>query len=217
MDYLLGVAGLPWEIPSGTNILLSGDLFSGKEFLSREFLIEGLENDEGCILISTNETADKIVENLDKINLDNLCIIDCVSSKFGATLEQPFSEQIRYIESPMDLTMIMVALNDFLNLFSREKKIKKIRIVLDSVSTLLMYSNLRTVFKFLHILTTRIRSAGGINIMLMEERAHDDIEVRTVRQLTQGIIRMENNTIQLKGFRTAQAPYELNDDKIVIK
>ncbi|MCK9152479.1 RAD55 family ATPase [Methanobacterium alcaliphilum] len=217
MDYLLGVAGLPWEIPPGSNILLSGDLFSGKEFLSRDFIIEGLKNDEACILISTNETAEKIVENLGKVNLDNLCIVDCVSSKFGSTIEQPFSEQIRYVESPMDLTMIMVALNDFLNVLSNERKIKKIRIVLDSVSTLLMYSNLRTVFKFLHILTTRIRSTGGSNIMLMEERAHDDIEIRTVRQLAQGIINMETNTIQIKGFKTAQAQYELNENKIIIK
>ena len=213
MDYSLGVEGLMWGIPPGTNMLLSGDLFSGKDLLSRDFLREGLSNDEACILISTNETA----ENLEGTKLDNLCIIDSVSSRFGATVEHPFFEQIRYIESPMDLTMIMVALNDFIDLLHQHKNIKRIRIVLDSVSTLLMYSNLRTVFKFLHVLTTRIRSVGGICMMLMEERAHDDIEIRTVQQLAQGLIMMENNTIQIKGFKNAQVNYELIEDKISLK
>jgi KaiC/GvpD/RAD55 family RecA-like ATPase len=217
MDYSMGITNLPWEIPPSTNIILSGDLFSGKDIMSRFFIKEGLKNDEACILVSTNDTAEKIVENLEGFKLDNFSIIDCVSSRFGATIELPFFEQIRYIENPMDLTMIMVALNEFMDLFILHKNIKRIRVVIDSVSTLLMYSNLRTVFKFLHVLTTRVKSFGGVCVLLMEEMAHDDIEVRTIQQLSQGLIRMTNNIIQIKGFMNAQLAYELQEDQILLK
>ncbi len=217
MDYSLGITDLPWKIPPSTNIVLSGDIFSGKDVLSRFFIKEGLNNDEACILVSTNDTAEKIVENLDGVRLDNLGIIDCVSSRFGAKIELPFLEQIRYIENPMDLTMIMVALTEFMDLFILHKNIKRVRVVIDSVSTLLMYSNLRTVFKFLHVLTTRVRSSGGVCVFLMEEFAHDDIEVRTIQQLAQGLIKMADNKIIIKGFMNEQMDYELQDDQILIK
>jgi KaiC/GvpD/RAD55 family RecA-like ATPase len=181
---------------SRTNIVLSGDLFSGRDIMSHFFIKAGLQNDEACILVSTNDTAEKIVENLEGIKLDNFSIIDCVSSRFGATIELPFFEQIRYIENPMDLTMIMVALNEFMDLFILHKNIKRVRVVIDSVSTLLMYSNLRTVFKFLYVLTTLVKSTEGLCVLLKEELAHDDIEVRTIQQLAQALI-----IIQIIKFR----------------
>ncbi|GAB6056183.1 hypothetical protein JCM15415_14990 [Methanobacterium movens] len=217
MDYSIGISNLKWLIPSGTNIILSGDLFSGKDLFYKYFIEKGLEEGEACILVSTNETAQKILENFDGIKMDNLCIIDCVSSRFGATVEMPFFEQIRYIESPMDLTMIMVALNEFIDNVSREKNIKKLRIVFDSVSTLLMYSNLRTVFKFLHVVSTRVRSGGGVSLLLIEEQAHDDMEIKTIQQISQGIINMDSNEIIIRGFKTDRVRYEIVNQHIQIK
>lgn len=217
MDYSIGISNLKWLIPSGTNIILSGDLFSGKDLFYKYFIEKGLEEGEACILVSTNETAQKILENFDGIKMDNFCIIDCVSSRFGATVEMPFFEQIRYIESPMDLTMIMVALNEFIDNVSREKNIKKLRIVFDSVSTLLMYSNLRTVFKFLHVVSTRVRSGGGVCLLLIEEQAHDDMEIKTIQQISQGIINMDSNEIIIRGFKTDRVRYEIVNQHIQIK
>lgn len=217
MDYSIGISNLKWLIPSGTNIILSGDLFSGKDLFYKYFIEKGLKEGEACILVSTNDTAQKILENFDGIKMDNLCIIDCVSSRFGATVEMPFFEQIRYIESPMDLTMIMVALNEFIDNISREKNIKKLRIVFDSVSTLLMYSNLRTVFKFLHVVSTRVKSGGGVCLLLIEEQAHDDMEIKTIQQISQGIINMDSNEIIIRGFKTDRVRYEIVNQHIQIK
>ncbi|MBM4241232.1 MAG: hypothetical protein FJ150_06175 [Euryarchaeota archaeon] len=216
MVYKIGISEIDLEAPPGTSILLSGDLFSGKDVFSRQFVVEGLNTGEACIIISTNEAVEKILDDLGNAELQNLSIIDCISSRFGATVELPFSDQIRYVESPVDLSMMMVATNEFLELYSRHKNIKNVRIVLDSLSTLLMYSDLRTIFRFLHVLTTRVKAVGGVCLIVMEEGAHDEIEEKALQQLTQAIIKMIEGKIQIKGFKNTQFDYEIQDGQIVV-
>ncbi|AXV38397.1 MAG: hypothetical protein CIT01_09375 [Methanobacterium sp. BRmetb2] len=216
MAYNMGIPKISSDIPPGTNILISGDLFSGKDVFSKKFVTEGLSDGEACIYISTNESAEKILDDLTGLNLENLSIIDCVSSRFGATVELPFSEQIRYVESPVDLTMMMVATNEFMDLYTNNRNIRKIRIVLDSISTLLMYSSLRTIFKFLHVLTTRVKTVGAVCLVLMEEGAHDEIEIKTIQQLMHGLISLNGGDLTIKGFTNLQMKYKIEDGDIII-
>lgn len=216
MSYNIGIKNISEEIPEGTNILISGDLFSGKDIFSKKFIMEGLAEGEACIYISTNESAEKILDDLAGSKLENFSIIDSVSSRFGATVELPFSEQIRYVESPVDLTMMMVATNEFMDLYTNQRNIRKIRIVLDSISTLLMYSSLRTIFKFLHVLTTRIKAAGAVSLVLMEEGAHDEIEIKTIQQLMHGIITLNGRELTIKGFTNLRVQYKLENGEIII-
>jgi len=216
MSYNIGIKNISEEIPDGTNILISGDLFSGKDIFSKQFIMEGLAEGEACIYISTNESAEKILDDLAGSKLENFSIIDSVSSRFGATVELPFSEQIRYVESPVDLTMMMVATNEFMDLYTNQRNIRKIRIVLDSISTLLMYSSLRTIFKFLHVLTTRIKAAGAVSLVLMEEGAHDEIEIKTIQQLMHGIITLNGRELTIKGFTNLRVQYKLENGEIII-
>jgi len=216
MSYNIGIKNISEEIPDGTNVLISGDLFSGKDIFSKQFIMEGLDEGEACIYISTNESAEKILDDLAGSKLENFSIIDSVSSRFGATVELPFSEQIRYVESPVDLTMMMVATNEFMDLYTNQRNIRKIRIVLDSISTLLMYSSLRTIFKFLHVLTTRIKAAGAVSLVLMEEGAHDEIEIKTIQQLMHGIITLNGRELTIKGFTNLRVQYKLENGEIII-
>ncbi|MDI6643487.1 MAG: RAD55 family ATPase [Methanobacteriaceae archaeon] len=216
MSYNMGIRKISEVIPDGTNILISGDLFSGKDLFSKKFIMEGLKNGEACIYISTNESAEKILDDLTGSKLENFSIIDCVSSRFGATVELPFSEQIRYVESPVDLTMMMVATNEFMDLYKNQRDIGKIRIVLDSISTLLMYSSLRTIFKFLHVLTTRVKAEGAVSLILMEEGAHDEIEIKTIQQLMHGIISLNGQELTIKGFTNLKVHYKIENGEILI-
>lgn len=216
MSYTFGIPEISPEIPPGTNILIIGDLFSGKDIFSKKFVIDGLNNNEACIFISTNETVDKILTDLKDSPLDNLGIINCISIQSGVSVEIPFQDQIYYVDSPADLTMIMAAINELLDLFRITKKINKIRIILDSTSTLLMYSNLRTIFKFLHVLTNTIKSTDAISLIVMEEGAHEKIEIKAIQQLTQSIIKMEEGKIQIKGLTNLQFEYKIQNNHIIL-
>lgn len=60
--------------------------------------------------------------------------------------------------------------------------------MLHSLSTLLMYADLQTVFRFLHVFTGRIQSVGGLGVFTIDADAHDDRTMNTIKQLFDGII-----------------------------
>jgi hypothetical protein len=64
-------------------------------------------------------------------------------------------------------------------------------VLLYSLSTLLMYSNLQTVFRFLHVFTGRIQSADALGVYVIDSTAHDDQTMNTLKQLFDGVIDVE--------------------------
>ncbi|HMB46578.1 MAG TPA: recombinase RecA, partial [Candidatus Methanoperedens sp.] len=87
----------------------------------------------------------------------------------------------------------------------------------------LMYSNIQTVFRFLHVFTGRIKSIGGLGIYLIESGMHDEQAIATLKQLFDGIIeiRSENDTnfIRVVGLSSKPTPwfeYEIEGAKLKI-
>jgi hypothetical protein len=54
-----------------------------------------------------------------------------------------------------------------------------------------MYSNLETVFRFLHVFTGRIRSIDGFGIFFLDSGMHEEKEYTTLRQLFDGVVEVE--------------------------
>jgi KaiC/GvpD/RAD55 family RecA-like ATPase len=184
------IKGADLDVPPGSNILVMGDIFSGKDVLARSFLREGLKQKETCIMVTLNDTADKILEDMDVSEGESLYIVDCISSRFGPT-SLP-SENVFFIDNPMNLAHIMVMVEDLIERGGEGG----VRLVIDSVSTLIMYSQIRVVFKFLHMLTAKVRSTGAVGLMLLEDNVHDEMEVRTIQPLFNGTIHLGNNRLK---------------------
>jgi hypothetical protein len=51
-----------------------------------------------------------------------------------------------------------------------------------------MYSDLQTVFRFLHVFTGRVQSVDGLGLFSIDSTAHDDQAMNTLKQLFDGII-----------------------------
>ena len=84
--------------------------------------------------------------------------MDCVSKMLGGEAFE--TENIKIVSNPIDLTGIGVKISQFFEDFFMKKNIRKIQLHIDSLSTILMYSNIQTVFRFLHVFTGRIKSRG---------------------------------------------------------
>ncbi len=215
MSYKFGISQIETIIPEGVNFLILGDFFSGKYIFTRQFLVEGLENDEACILLSTNETVRNILEDLKDVNLNNLGIVNCIPTKLGRDIKLAFPDQIFYVDSPIDLKDIMAYLNRLFQFFT-DKGFTKIRIILDSASTLLMYSNLRTIYKFLHEITCMVKSTNAVSLIVMEDGVHDEIEIKSIKQLIQSIITMSDGTLEVEGLINIQKTYEIENNQLII-
>lgn len=171
---------LPLEpIPTGTNILIAGPSIGG----TRRFLLEMLaDNDgqEGLMFISTDDGAEKFVESFEDVgssfDTGRMCVLDCTEQ--GTSGDGP----VREVVSPADLTGIGM---EFSSLFEslRRRDHPKARIGLVSVSTLLLFADdFRSVYRFLHTLTSRIRTGDGLGLATVDPEATDEQALGTVAQ-----------------------------------
>ncbi len=180
------------DVDAGSNILLLGPAMSGRSELAMEILADGSLADEAAIIVSTTDGSDRILQQYGKI-LDAdpeevpLGIVDCVSKQQGMEdLED--TERIKYPSSPVDMTGIGISLSELLETFHEDQGVERSRVMLDSISTLLMYSDLQTIFRFLHVFTGRIQNVGGLGIYLMDPTAHDAQTLNTIKGLFDGVI-----------------------------
>ena len=191
MKYKLGVPRIDERlggIPRGTSLLVRGASFSGKGKLVDVTVTEGFENAEGTVYVTTNDPADDVLDLYPE--KDRFGVVDCVTE--SQDVEEPdVSGNVMYVGSPSDMTGIGVRVSDLLGEFRDERGIERNRVLVDSVSTLLMYSNLETVFRFLHVFTGRIRSIDGFGVFFLDSGMHEEKEYTTLRQLFDGVVEVE--------------------------
>jgi KaiC/GvpD/RAD55 family RecA-like ATPase len=177
------------SVSPGTNVLISGPPMMGKRDLAFDILGHGHSNGEGALIVTTKDNADRVQEAFEEYASSDapVGIIDCVTKQQGvdAVEGEPL---VRYASSPVDLTGIGIELSELLQEFYQERQLTRNRVLLYSLSTLLMYSNLQTVFRFLHVFTGRLQSADGLGLFTIDPTAHEDQTMSTLQQLFDGVI-----------------------------
>ncbi|WP_248515898.1 RAD55 family ATPase [Salinarchaeum laminariae] len=194
------------EIGPGTNLLISGPPMTGKRRVAFQILARGTENGEGVIVVSTKDGAEKVFDEYGSFAPDiedaPVGIVDCVTKQQGAG-DVEDSARVKYASSPVDMTGIGIKLSEFLEEFYDGRGVKRNRILLHSISTLLMYSNLQTVFRFLHVFTGRVQSADALGLYVIDSTAHDDQTMNTLKQLFDGVIEVDEDEAGEQSITTA--------------
>ncbi len=98
-------------------------------------------------MITVNKSFSALIEKFQKQGIDysNYYFIDCISKK-NMIVEQ--SKQCLYVSSPTALTELALAMG----------KLRQVDlIILDNISSLLLYNKAAEVLKFLHSMMTKIR------------------------------------------------------------
>jgi KaiC/GvpD/RAD55 family RecA-like ATPase len=176
----------------GSNVLVSGPPLTGKRRIALEILAAGTADDEGVIVVTTKDSAEKVLSQYgDMVGNEQIPIgiVDCVTEQRG--VESVDDPRVKYASSPVDMTGIGIKFSEFLQEFYEPRGIQRNRVLLHSVSTLLMYSNLETVFRFLHVFTGRIQSADALGVHVIDSTAHDDQTINTIKQLYDGLLMVE--------------------------
>ncbi len=211
-EYKLGVSELDkilGDVRGGSNIMLIGPAMCKKDSLVYDIVHASLLHGENVILVTTEETGSGILKWFKQhelgINRGQLGIVDCVSTSLGIRVSD--TENIKMAPSPLDLTGIGIKISEFLRQFNGSGK-QKTRLIINSISTILMYSNLQTVFRFLHVFTGRIKAADAIGIYVLENGMHDDKTVATLKKLFDGVIEIkeENDEFFIKAMGLGAKP-----------
>ncbi|GAB7012941.1 RAD55 family ATPase [Halolamina salina] len=181
-------------VEPGTNILFTGPPLSGKRALCLDLLAAGTENGEGSIIVTTKDSGDVMLERFaERTSYESrpVAVVDCVTKQQGDDV--PERNRVKYASSPVDMTGIGIQLSEFLQAFYQDRNITNNRVMLHSLTTLLMYSDLQTVFRFLHVFTGRVQSVDGLGLYCIDETAHDQQTLNTLKQLFDGVVEIRED------------------------
>ena len=225
--FMLGIKeldDLTGGIKEGTNLMLIGPSMSGKDDLLNKIVHSGLVENEPSIIVSTRDTGERILEWFTEksVEIDNadIGIVDCVTKTLGIPADDV--PHIKRASSPVDLTGIGVRISQYLEEFLVKKQASGVRLCMNSLCTILMYSNLQTVFRFLHVYTGRVKAANSLGIFVVEDEMHDPQTIATLKQLFDGMIEIKevdsSHSIRLVGMTPKPTPfYELEIDGLDVK
>lgn len=171
-------------IRAGTTVLVAGSFHAGTRRLALRLL--GGPRDEGAIVVTTNQRAERIVEEFAQSGVevarDSAAIIDCVGDP-----DAELPARLVTVSGPADLTGIGMRFSDVYTDF-RGNDIDRVRTGLCSVSTLLTFSDLKTVSRFVHTLVGRVGQVDGLGVLLVDPSNHDERAVSTLSQFCDGRI-----------------------------
>jgi hypothetical protein len=162
----------PVSFDGGRSLLLTG-----ASALTDQRLLDVVapDGEETTIVITTNTDASTVVDELTQrgADPDQLGIIDCTSRESDVD-----DVRVRHLNSPGDLTGISL---EFAKLLDERDEPTDVRVGFASVSTVLMYSEQQTLFRFLHVFTARIASGDMFGAFAMDPGMHDDTAYNTIR------------------------------------
>ncbi|WP_225334351.1 RAD55 family ATPase [Halomicrobium urmianum] len=183
--YELGAQFGDGRVSPGTNVLVVGPPLTGKQRIARSIVDRGIADGEAGVVLSTRDCAEQVrATYADGPGL--LGVVDCVTSHIGGSATD--TETVKYPSGPTDVRGIRQGLSELLDHFYRDHGIDRTRIVVDSVTTLLLYSNLRRTYEIESSITSRVECIGGVGIHVAESTAHDEETLSTLRGLFDGVI-----------------------------
>lgn len=185
--------GSPFDdatVKPGTNLLVTGPPLVGKRRLAMDTLTTERNPGEGIIIVSARDSAVRIRQAFETASDESstVGIVDAVTRHIGRSVE---SELTKTTPSPRDMSAIGIKFSEFIDAFYTEQKRERNRVFVDSLSTLLLYSNLQAVFQFLHVFTSRVENVDALGLYTIDGTAHDDESMDTIRQLFDGEIAID--------------------------
>ncbi len=119
-----------------------------------------------CVYVNLNERYPKVKTGLqkEKIDVSNFYFIDVTGV---SETDQIKDDQCTYIQGPEALTQLSIAVDSALETGAFNL------VILNSVTTLLIYNNLETVEKFARFIINKLKnySAGGLVLFLDDEKS----------------------------------------------
>jgi KaiC/GvpD/RAD55 family RecA-like ATPase len=187
------------------NLLIIGAPLCGKREIGLCILNSGLERQEAAIYISTSQTAEETRSHWQEYGFrgnweqeGRVKFVDCYSKMLGENISD--TPSIRRIPSILDYTKLSVTVNELCSEFLLKNT--GVRLLLDSLSSFLIYSSLQTVLRFLHIFLGQLRRQNVLGFYLLEEGAHDDTTFNHIKTFSNGAIKLDQGgrTLHLEGF-----------------
>jgi hypothetical protein len=128
------------------------------------------------VVVSLVSKTDRRVEQLERAAggpADSVHVV-CVKGQEGDGYDA-----VRTVNNPGDLTGLSMRIGEALS----EVHGDDVYVYFDDITSLLQYADLSTAYRFLNVLTGRVRSADAVGFYGITPGAHDERTVNTLRNL----------------------------------
>jgi KaiC/GvpD/RAD55 family RecA-like ATPase len=193
------------EVPAGTSLLVTAAPAAGREFVLGS-LRAGLDRGEAGLVVTTDEPAGDVVADIGRaegdgggLPTDHLRVVDCQAGDTGIAEEGREVAEVRYVETPRNLTDIGIGFKDAFDGFEAAGR-TRVRFGLLSLSVVLSYVDLETTYRFCQTLARGLAREDAVGLFHLAPGAHDDRTVKTLRRAFDGTV----ETAQDDGNRTVR-------------
>ncbi len=198
--------------PIGSNILLYGPAFVGKEVMINAFIAEGLKKGIPGIWVLTDKSVAQIREEMLFVlptyeEYETMGLVKYVDAYSRSMGEAGNEENTIYIEETTDTDAILKAVDDITREF--KKKHPYYRLAFVSVSTLIAYLDPGTTFKFLQPFVGKRKRDRAVSLYAIEKGMHSETDISMLGHLMDGTIefKVENlrNFLAVRGICDVQS------------
>jgi hypothetical protein len=110
----------------------------------------------------------------------------------GPAVDDP-AWSVRTVENPADLTGVGIELSELLSELSGADEDGTVAVCFDNLTSLLQYADLQRAFRFLHVLTGRVKAVGGVGHFHIDPEAHDRRAMATLTGLFDAVVEVDEN------------------------
>ena len=188
-------------VDQGTNLLVAGPILGGTRRTAMRLLTA--DPDDGIVVITADTSAESFLDGFAELGSDvgggRVRIVDCAQEG-----SDDLGEFVSTVGSPADLTGIGIEYsNQYEQVYARGYD--TVRTGIYTLTPLLVYSeDVRPVFRFVNTVTSRIRTADGLGLCVIDPDAHDERVVNSVAQAFDGRIevreRNDRSEIRVRGL-----------------
>jgi len=170
--------------------LLIGPPGEEKKLAALQFANSALVSKQPVVYVTTDVSPSELESTAGHYGLSLsgnplLKFVDCYSWTLGSA---PAGRNDIQVQGPSALNDLAIALAQAL---PESNQVAKPRVVLHSLSTLLLYNQPEVIFKFIQITGSRLKSSGATSLFLLESGMHDEKTVSTLRHLADEIIEID--------------------------
>jgi len=181
------------SIRPGSSILVSGPAMTGKEELLFESLAAGAQNGEGAVAVTTGSRAEDVIDEIRARAADpdnyRLCAIDCRTDSDREGFERDDGAYVSRVDAPADMTGIGISITECFDRL-HDAGVDEGRLGLTNLSTMITYTDKQTVFKFCHVLSSRLDSASYLGLFTIDSTAHDEQTLQVIKQAFDGLVEL---------------------------
>lgn len=193
--------GLPLEpVENGTNIIVTGPALGGVRNLLLRMVLRASPQ-EGTLLVTADQDGETALSAYERLGGDldfaRVGVVDCTEE--GHSDE---AHNVRAVGSPSDLTGVGI---EFSGLYESlvANGARHVRTGIYTLAPFVMYSDSRAVYRFVHTLTGRIRTADGLGVCAIDPETVDDRALSSLTHAFDGRVELrrdDRSEVRIQGL-----------------